>query len=147
MSTTWILVADGGRARVFELAESGKKLAEVACYTNLDAHLPGKEITTDRLPSVNESMGCTRHAIEPHTTLREKIADRFAHTLNAALDRGRQEHRYENLVIVAPPRFLGVLREIMDKPVRDRVVEEIHHDYTSLPIAELRQRLPTRLFL
>lgn len=147
MSNTWILVADSGRARVFELAESGKKLAEVACYANPDARLPGKEITTDRPPSVNESMGGTRHAIEPHTTLREKSADRFAHTLSAALERGRQEHRYESLVLVAPSRFLGALHGCMNKPLRDRVVEEVHHDYTSLPVTELRERLPTRLFL
>lgn len=149
MSTIWILVADAGRARVFELADAGnrKKLAEVACYANPDARLPGKESTTDRPPTVNESMGNTRHAIEPHTTLREKKADRFARTLNAALEQGRQERRYESLVLVAPSRFLGALHGCMDKPLRDRVIESIHHDYTALPVAELRERLPTKIFL
>lgn len=147
MTNTWILVADSGRARVFELDESEKKLAELACYANPDARLAGKEITDDRSPSVNANRGGTRHAIEPHTALDEKIADRFAHTLNAALERGRQEHRYDNLVIVAPPRFLGALHCCMNKPLRDRVVEEVRHDYTALPVAELRERLPTRLFL
>jgi protein required for attachment to host cells len=147
MTHTWILVADGGRARVFEMADADKALVEVACYANPDARLPGKESTTDRPPSVNESMGGTRHAVEPHTTIRDKIADRFAHSLIAALERGRQEHRYGSLVIVAPPRFLGVLHSGMDKPLRDCVVEEVRHDYTSLPVAQLRERLPTRLFL
>lgn len=149
MSTIWILVADAGRARVLELANSGKrkKLAEVACYANPEARLPGKEFTTDRPPSVNESMGSTRHAIEPHTTLREKSANRFARTLNAVLEQGRQEHRYESLVLVAPSRFLGALQGCMDKPLHDRVIEVVHHDYTALPVAELRERLPTKIFL
>lgn len=147
MSNTWILVADAGRARLLELADSGRKLSEVACYTNPDARLPGKESTTDRPPTVNESMGGTRHAIERHTSLREKTMERFAHLLNTALERGREEHRYESLVLVAPSRFLGALHGCMDKPLRDRVVEEVHHDYTALSVAELRERLPTKLFL
>jgi len=92
-------------------------------------------------------MGGTRHAIEPHTSLREKTMERFAHLLNTALERGREEHRYESLVLVAPSRFLGALHGCMDKPLRDRVVEEVHHDYTALSVAELRERLPTKLFL
>ena len=85
---TWILVADRGRARVFEAGEDDR-LNEVACFVDPDARAGESGLTTDRPPTVNESMGFARHSIEPHTPLRDKISARFARLLCDALEAGR----------------------------------------------------------
>src|SRR5215471_15383407 len=111
MASTWILVADAARARLFEPAPTDGRLVEIECFINPEGRAGARRTTTHRPPTVNESVGTARHAIEPHMTPREKTASRFAHTLSVALERGRARCRYERLVLVAPPRFLGALHE------------------------------------
>lgn len=145
-NNTWILVADGARARLFETASPDDALSEVACFSNPEGRAHGRDETTGRLPSVNESVGPTRHSIEPHTTLREKSADRFSRTLNETLERGRTDHRFKQLVLVAPPRFLGALHGHLAKPLRDCIVAEVKRNLTALPASDLRAHLPRELF-
>jgi protein required for attachment to host cells len=143
---TWILVADGARARLFETASSDDALNELACFANPGGRSHGRDFTTARPPTVNESVGATRHSIEPHTTLREKTTDRFARTIKEELERGRNDHRYARLVIVAPPRFLGALQGTFPKPLRDCVVAEVKRNLTALRTSDIRAHLPNRLF-
>jgi protein required for attachment to host cells len=145
-NNTWILVADSARGRVFETVSPDDALTEVACFANPGGRSPGRSFTTDRPPSVNESVGPTRHSIEPHTTLREKIADRFARTITDELERGRNDHRYARLVIVAPPRFLGALHGAFSKPLRDCIAAEVKRNLTALPASDIRAHLPREPF-
>lgn len=145
MTSTWILVADAARARLFEATGRSDPWQEVACFANPDGRAPGRHATTEHAPRVNESMGSARHAIEPHTSLRDKSAERFAHMLNEALERGRNDQRYEQLVLVAPPRFLGTLHGVLDKQLAGCVSGEVQHDFTALRGDEIRSRLPPQL--
>ena len=146
MKHTWVLVADGARARLFEVRARNEPWNELACFTNPDGRAPGRDATTERAPRVNESANAARHAIEPHTTLREKSMERFAHIINDALERGLHDHRYHKLVLVAPPRFLGRLHNVLGKLLQDCVAGEIRHNFTSLRGEEIRARLPARMF-
>ena len=142
MSATWVLVADSARARLFETAEPEGLLCELGCYTNAESRDGARGLTHDRRPTVNESMGFARHAIEPHTTSREKAAGSFAHTLREVLEQGRNAHRFERLVLIAPPRFLGALRTAFGTPLREAVVAEIRRDFTQLSVEKIREQLP-----
>lgn len=145
MKTTWILVADAARARLFEGTRASKTFAELGCYTNPEGRAGARKLTTHRAPTVNESMGNARHAIEPHTTLREKIADRFARELGDVLARGHAERRYDHLMLVAPARFLGALHGSLAKPLREAVACEVRRDLTALPPDQLCARLVDKL--
>ena len=109
MSNTWILVADAARARLFELTRKGADPVEIACYSYPEGRSPGREQDHGRLPRVQESNSPSRHAIEPRTSLRDKHAHRFADTLSAVVQQGRQDGCYDKLILMGPPRFLGVL--------------------------------------
>jgi protein required for attachment to host cells len=144
MNTTWLLVADGARARLFEVAAPSPALTELGCYTNPDERAGARAMTSEHLPTVNESVGPARHSIEPHTTPREKVIDRFARSLGDVLERGHNEHRYGRLILVAPPKFLGALHKVLNKTVRNAVGLEIKHDFTALRADEILARLPTQ---
>jgi protein required for attachment to host cells len=143
--TSWILVADRARARLFEWAGRDAKLVEIETFVNPDGRGPERNQTTDRPSRVHESMGATRHAIEPHTSLRDKSADQFARELDASLERGRTLHRYEHLVLVAPPQFLGVLRAALGKHVREHVAAEVPHELTTKGPEEILAHLPKKI--
>lgn len=143
MSNTWILVADAARARLFEWTRKGTDPVELACYSYSEGRSPGREHDHGRLPRVQESNGPSRHAIEPRTSLRDKHAQRFADTLSAVVRQGRQEGRYDKLILMGPPRFLGVLHDSLDEQTAARVLGEVPNDLLTLTPAQLRTRLPT----
>lgn len=145
MSKVWVMVADAARARLFEMPLRGANMTEIACYAYPESRSPGQHASHDRLPRTQESGNAVRHAIEPHTSLREKHLLQFAGMLQGTLQRGRLEGRYDHLVLVAPPRFLGVLRERLDKETRDCVIDELDHDLIGLSPTALRARLQTQL--
>jgi protein required for attachment to host cells len=66
---------------------------------------------SDKAPRVHESTGAARHAIEPRITPHEDAATAFVHRLAEHLNAAARAGRYERLVLFAPPRALGFLRQ------------------------------------
>lgn len=145
MQPTWILVADRARARLFASSPEGNALTELEDFINPNGHKPDSAYNYDRPPRSIESVGGARHAIEPHTTADEKVSASFARELNEVLERGRVDHRYERLILAAPPRFLGFLHQALDKQVRACVVAELDKELTTLPTSEIHQHLASQL--
>lgn len=135
---TWILVADAGRARLFEAEARDGALLEIGGYANPDAHARGAGIGSDRPPRTQESVGSARHAIEPHTDPHDKAALGFAKGLAEILEHGRVEHAYTRLVLVAPPRFLGQLRAELGAQVGKLVAGSIGKDLTHATNEDIR---------
>jgi protein required for attachment to host cells len=137
----WFLVADERRARV--LAYDRK---EDAFDAPLDADyvasgLKAGEQLSDRAGRVHERVGHGRHGMEPTSdptrTDARDLARRVARDLGKAVHRGDASE----LVLVASPRTLGDLREILDAPTRAAVVDEHDKELTRLSAHELRERL------
>lgn len=145
MSAVWILVADRGRARLFE-ADRADALRELQDFVNPDARVAEREQHYDRAARVNESMGAARHAIEPHTTLHDKLSARFAQQLQQVLDAGRRASRYERLVLIALPQFLGVIRAALPSQVHQAVVAEIPKELVTKTPSEIARYLPAQVF-
>jgi protein required for attachment to host cells len=146
--STWILVAGRARARLFELAQHDdeSELIEIKDFVNPEGRGSEREQVTERRASTHESVGATRHAIEPHTSLRDKSANRFAQELGESLEHGRIAHRYDRIVLVALPHFLGTLHAKLNRQVCESIVAEIPHDLTTKEPAEIRSYLPKRLY-
>jgi protein required for attachment to host cells len=141
MRTTWVLVADSARARLFEISAEDRSMTELGCYASAASRSNARDSATDRLPRTSESVGEARHAIEPHTTLRDKSSNQFAHVLGDVLKGGHAERRFERLVLVAPARFLGILNATLDKGLRGCLAGELPRDLVALPVPEIRARL------
>lgn len=135
-TTTWILIADGAHARVFANKGPGKGIELVEGKIDAD-HRPTHEIVADRLGRTHESVGATRHAIAAEHDPHRELKHDFAVSLARMLDQRRSEHAYDRLVIVAPPKTLGDLREALPPAVRALVRAELDKDLTKTPVAEL----------
>jgi protein required for attachment to host cells len=134
---TWILIGDGGCARVLTRTGTDHHLAAVPGLS-FDAALPAnREIGTDRPGRSHESHGTARHAIEPHidqhAELKRKFVTGVLHTLAAKHNEGA----FDKLIIVAPPTVLGVIRPELKGALRDATVREIDKDLTKTPIHEI----------
>ena len=136
--TTWILVADESRARLFKAQAKDGQLEEIADIAHPEGRMHEGEMTRDRLPRTQESVGGARHAIEPHTSVEDKVSLEFARELAERLEHGRVDHAYDELVLVAAPRFLGVLRATIGHEVSKLVVKSIDKGITRSTPEQIR---------
>ena len=146
MAEVWILVADRARARLFSLGPGAPRLIEIGDFVNPGARIPGHELEHAPPPRVHDRFGAGRHAIEAHTPPREKAALQFAAMLGAHLKHAHDEQRYRDLVLIAPPRFLGALNAALGARRGETVLMRVPKNLTRNPANEIREALPRRLF-
>jgi protein required for attachment to host cells len=140
-TTTWILIADGARARVFANLGPGKGIEAVDGAAFDADHRSDHELASDKLGRTHESVGVTRHAIEPHHDPHRELKRAFSERLAAMLDAKLGAKAYDRVVLVAPPTMLGDLRAALSDHVRAAVYAELDKDLTKTPIHELPKHL------
>lgn len=136
---TWILVADGATAKVFEHNGPGKGLHAVDDLMFEQTPLKAGEIMADRPGRSFSSVGHGRSAMEPSSdpvAVRER---RFVENVAEELERKHQQHAFDQLIVAAAPTALGDLRPVFSKGLRDTIVAELPKDLTNLPTAQLGQ--------
>ena len=111
MSRTWILVAHRSGARLFENRGPGKGLDFLRNLDNPAGKLKNQEINSDKPGRSFDRRGRGGHAYASEQDPVAHVAQHFAKQLAELLNEGRVEQRYQRLVLVADPRFLGLLRE------------------------------------
>jgi len=136
MPNTWIVAADSGRARFLQVA-GRDRLVEIASLLNPEARLDERDLTTDAHPRFRGTAGPGSDRQE--TSAQEHATELFAKRVGDYLGRARIDRRYDELVLVAPPKFLGALRHSLDKEVAKRVVDERPKDLSWLKERELER--------
>jgi protein required for attachment to host cells len=148
MATTWIIAADESRARVLQVTGQQERLEQIDDLQNPAGRAQDRELQTDAEPRFNghggvgkagsgrtggpasdrEAQGAVEHSVRT-----------FAKEVGRYLDKARQERRYDELVLVAPPKFLGALRKELGKEVEKLVTEELPKDLAWFNAPELEQ--------
>ena len=138
---TWVLIADGARARILENSGPGHGLAALDGMTFDGDHSATHDLVSDRQGRSFSSHGHGRSAIEAHTDPHRELKTKFAHHMADVLAERLEQHSYERLVIVAPPVTLGDLRKLLSDKVRATVVGEVAHDLTKIPNGEVAEHI------
>jgi len=134
---TWIVIADGTQARVFENAGPGKGLEPVDGLRFEEEALKTSEIMSDRQGRSFSSVGHGRSAIEPRTDPAEYRETEFARRIAAMLDEKHTEQAFKRLVIAAAPTTLGDMRKALAPATRAAIVAEIPKTLTNVPRPQL----------
>jgi protein required for attachment to host cells len=144
MKLTWILVADNTRARIFIAETLSSPLEEIEDLSHTKGRLHDREITSD-LPGRVKSFAGGGHAYEQRTDPKEHEVDNFARYLAQYLEDAHNKNRFEQLIIVAGPSFLGMLRNHLQEQIKKLVCLELDKEITTLSAADIRQHLPKHL--
>lgn len=138
---TWILVADGARARIYKNEGPGKGV-EPAVDEEFRHDLPRtREMGTDRPGRVHESATTGRSAMENPVDWHRFEKEKFAKEIAGILDRASTAGAFKRLILVAPPRTLGDLRTALSANTRKKVTGEIDKDLTQVTPGELPDHL------
>lgn len=145
---TWILVADGARARIFETnPQDTEHFTEIQDFSNPAAQSHASDLETDNLARFYGGKGehGAAHSAESREDPFEHAARVFAHDVGAFLDRACAEHRYEKLYMVAPSKFIGAIRKSLDKRTQASVDKEIIKDISGLSEPEIENYVKNAL--
>ncbi len=140
--STWLVVAERGAARIFTVESADGPLVEVERYEDPTATQRDREIDSDRPGRAFDSSGQHRHAMEREVSASERAAMRFAGEIVDKLETALRERRFENLVIVAGPRFLGHLRQTMSSSLERSIRAEVGKNLGSVEATDLLDHLP-----
>jgi protein required for attachment to host cells len=136
----WVVVCDGAKALILENAGDATfpnlRTREVYEQDVARTHEQG----TDAPGRSVNSVGSSRSAMEQtdwHDQAEQRFLIELAGRLNAAVTAGEAK----SLIVVAPPRALGVLRQAYPNGLREAVKAEIDKDYVKLPVHEIEKKL------
>ena len=138
---SWIVIADGAHARILENTGPGQGLTPLPEEEMHQPHKPSRELDADRPGRSHDRMGPQRHAMEPPTDAHREEKHRFAVELAELLNTAARLKSYDRLVLVAPAKTLGDLRQALDKDAAAKVDGELSKDLTPIPDHELADHL------
>ena len=144
MKSTFILVADNVRARIFTAETPSSPLQEIEALAHTEGRLHDREMTSD-LPGKIKGEGSVGHAFEQPTDPKKHEADNFAHRIAQYLEEAHNTNKFEQLLIIAEPSFLGLLRNQLSEQIKKRVSFELDKNITTHSVDDIRKHLPTYL--
>lgn len=138
---TWILVADGARARILKNEGPGKGLQPAVDQEFRHALPRTRELGVERPGRTQESATSARHALDNPVDWHRFEKEKFAKEMAKILDKAAAAGEFERLVLVAPPRTLGDLRGALAAATRKMVSGELDKDLTQVTLGELPEHL------
>lgn len=127
---TLVLVADGNQARMF--SQTPTQAGVLWTMASRDAATQTRELVSDKPGQSFSSVGYSRHAMTPQVSAQRAAQLKFARRVADAVERTTAETDFDKLIMVAPPRTLGDLRNEISPRVRAAVTEEINKDLANL---------------
>lgn len=146
MHMQWVVVADKNRARIFQTEGRLDDLVEVEDLLNPQGRQEEAELSSDakgRFYGKGERY--QGHTSEPHVSREDHAADRFSREVMAFIEHANNDHRFESLVMIATPEFLGLLRRQLSKAVENKVRQQLSTDIAGLQQSQIRAYLKRHL--
>jgi protein required for attachment to host cells len=138
MEKTWILIANGERARCFERHASDHSLIELTDFVFPRARLSGGDPTG----AAGKGHGRTGHAgtqFEPKTQSDEKAHAGFARELAEYLNDALAAQRYSALVLIASSTMLGEIKPLLSVAASKALKRSVASDLTHFTGLELKK--------
>lgn len=136
----WVVICDGRKWLLFENIGSAAAPKLSLLDSREQENPPTRALGSDAPPRVQESIGHARSALA-QTDWHDAAERAFLTNLVQHLDASLRASGGEKLLIVAPPRALGMLRKSYSERVRKALRTEIDKDLTKMPVSEIETTL------
>jgi len=136
----WVVVCDGAKALILENTGDMKipnlKTIKVLAQKDLPTHALG----SDAPGRTSNSVGSARSAVE-QTDWHDQAERAFLVQLAQHLDSAIVAGRAKSLIVVAPPRALGMIRPAYSQTLKGAVRAEVDKDFVKMPVHEIARHL------
>jgi len=135
---TWIVIADGNQAKVFEHDGPGKGLRALKDLQFEQEPLKASDIMADKPGRSFASAGpgsrsSMEYSSDPVALRERKFVEKLANVLNEKQSQGK----FDRLVIAAAPAALGDIRPALSDQVKETILAEMPKDLTNIPVPKL----------
>ncbi len=141
---TWIVVAHRAGCRLLSSPGRSTALTLLEEIEHPQGRFQNHQIDSDKQGAF-DSGGKGRSGYSPPETSHDHVARVFAADIAKRLEQGRNSHAFSTLVLVAEPRFLGMLREALSAHAAKIVRASVAKDLYLVPTAELGAQLEETL--
>jgi protein required for attachment to host cells len=141
-TVTWILIADGSRARLIANQRSAEGYKQVIDTDFIADKRSTHDLGSERPGRTHDSTGEARHAMQSPTDAHREEKRHLAQRVSDFLEEQRRQKAFERLIVIAAPQALGDLRNNFSSSLQNMVVEEINKDLTMFSLHELQAKLP-----
>jgi len=142
MPRTWVVVAESSRAKIYQMDKKNLPLKELSGFSHTSSRLHEQNLTSDLPGRTHDSHGQASHKLEKSMSSKEHESAVFARSLGQHLDSARTSGKFDKLIIMSPPSFLGQLRKQLSNATNRHVVSEIDKNLVRHSEEEIRQHLP-----
>jgi protein required for attachment to host cells len=136
----WVVVCDGAKALVLENVGDPQflnlKTLEVFEQKDPKTHEQGTDAPGRSINSVD-----SRRSAMEQTDWHDQAEHRFLKSLAEHLEGAVNAGKTKSLIMVAPPRALGVLRQAYSQSLRGALRAEIDKDLVKLPVHQIEKHL------
>lgn len=137
----WIVIADGGRARVVVRATHDRGFETIRSFDAVAAHQSSAALGSERPGRTGERASGLHHAIEPRTDRHQQAKKAFAALVADTINQAAGSGEFLSVILIAPTRVLATIRGGLDARARDMVAGSLAKDLTKVPDGDLPAHL------
>lgn len=139
-SNSWVVVCDGAKALILQNAGDVEYMNLKVEETLSQPNEPDREIGTDKPGRTHAVDGSSGSAVQ-QTDWHEQAETAFLKRVAAKMDLLVREKQARRIVLIAPPRALGTLRDNLTPDVQAAISAEVPKDYINLPVDQIERHL------
>ena len=141
MNTIWILVINQAEAQIYSAPRLPGSLQLVQTLNHKVGAAHARDLTSDAPGRVHDRLGSARHSMEPDTGVKEEQRRRFVKVVVDRLQAARLKGQFNQLVLLAAPAILGVIRKTVSADLERTVIKEIPKDVIGQGLDRIEQQL------
>jgi len=136
----WVVVCDGSKWLILENKGDAEIVNLVVRERGKQDNPPTHAQGTERPGRSHSSAGTGRSAVG-QTDWHDQAETDFLKALAGKLNAAVEAHEVKGMILVAPPRAMGVLRPALSGATAALVRTEIDKDYVNLPVDQIEKHL------
>lgn len=140
-----VVVANSSKARVLLAEDARSPLIEKGDYVHLQSRLREQDLVSDGSGSAADSGGFGKHSMGHEQAARQQQAKLFAQEISTEIDKLRRKTDLRRIYLIAPPKFLGLLRTSISKQCMELIQDEVNKELVTHSIEDIRSHLPKLL--
>ncbi len=139
MSRTYVVVAESSRAKLYQVDGIDAPFVELEDLAHPASREHEDDLVTSPPGSVSDSRG--QHGLPERDSAKHHESVVFAKQLAERVEAARIANRFDHLMLVAPPEFLGLLRDGLSTTTRALVEREVHKNLVRQGPEEIRSQI------
>lgn len=144
MKKFWIAVANASELKIFasdgELYEEDTDVVFVQELKHPESRLKPFDFKGDK-PGTYKTHDGDGSAYEQKTEIKEVEKIHFAEEINKLLTHAKNSNQYDQLLLIAPDHFYGILKMHLHHTIQDAIYKVISKDYTTFTTEELAKMI------